>query len=501
MSEDVGLRMVRSTRREQLIRALLIIMPGALYFFYVPRGISWNEQSHLVLTYQLFDHHTAVIDPYAFNLGDRSFWHGHYYSDKAPGLSLLALPVYALLRLTLPASFFGPLSAVAFITQHLIVCAVIGIPTAFCTRWLYLRWSSDLAHLTRRSGQMRRAAATLALGTALAGLAFPYSTVFFSHQVAALLLFAAFVLLSGARPESAGRVIWAGVLAGVAVACEYPSLLFGALLGCGLLFLPGAGIGFWSRQRWSALFAYTAGGLAGCSPALVYNTVVFGAPWNQGYAHLGGSAKFVVGMSGGIEGITLPSLTALMGETVGLYRGLLPLCPWLLLAVPGIVIGWRAGNPLIRWQLIVCGAISVSALLFNASYHFWWGGYAIGPRQIVSCLYFFAYPVLFALTRRYLYWTSLPLFLFSCMTLLASVATHPLFPEGWANPVYGHVWPLVASGVLQNSWGSLLDHRGQVTLALVALLVVAGAGAVIRLAHQTPEPSPRAVSAIALSAD
>src|SRR3989338_809626 len=57
-----------------------------------------NESSHLDLTRAIIDEHRFEIDSYHNNTIDKRFYNGHFYSDKAPGLSFLAVPIYIVTR-------------------------------------------------------------------------------------------------------------------------------------------------------------------------------------------------------------------------------------------------------------------------------------------------------------------------------------------------------------------------------------------------------------------
>src|SRR5581483_3341008 len=58
----------------------------------------WNQNTRYALVRAITNEHTFVIDPYHLSTGDKAFDHGHYYADKAPGLSLSAVPVVAVAR-------------------------------------------------------------------------------------------------------------------------------------------------------------------------------------------------------------------------------------------------------------------------------------------------------------------------------------------------------------------------------------------------------------------
>src|SRR4051794_14448005 len=65
-------------------------------YFYQAGG--WNQNSRFALVRAILERHTLQIDAYQLHTGDRAFWQGHYYSDKAPGASLLAVVPVALAR-------------------------------------------------------------------------------------------------------------------------------------------------------------------------------------------------------------------------------------------------------------------------------------------------------------------------------------------------------------------------------------------------------------------
>src|SRR5689334_21137992 len=68
------------------------------YFF--PRWSDWNQNSRLRVELVVVDKGTTAIDDYVSYTGDYAYYNGRYYSDKAPGLALLGIPIYALLRHT-----------------------------------------------------------------------------------------------------------------------------------------------------------------------------------------------------------------------------------------------------------------------------------------------------------------------------------------------------------------------------------------------------------------
>ena len=64
---------------------------------------SWNVNSRMALVFAVVDNGTFAIDRYeganeVLPTGDKAAFGGHFYSDKAFGVSLLCVPVYAAMR-------------------------------------------------------------------------------------------------------------------------------------------------------------------------------------------------------------------------------------------------------------------------------------------------------------------------------------------------------------------------------------------------------------------
>src|SRR2546423_315205 len=202
---------------------LLMLMAFVAYTYAIPRGPLANADTRVALTRAIVDDHTLRIDQYAAGLTDRSAYRGHFYTDKAPGASLLAVPVYAALRLALPPAFFSP--RLFFVVQYLLTAAVVSLPAA---AFVALLWRFLLPLVGRRR------AALLAVGYGFGTMAWALSALLFSHVLAAMSLFGAFMLLYpasvGRGPGARRRWAAAGALCGFSVCLEYPAGLVGILL-------------------------------------------------------------------------------------------------------------------------------------------------------------------------------------------------------------------------------------------------------------------------------
>ncbi|HQH36609.1 MAG TPA: hypothetical protein PLS77_12975, partial [Anaerolineaceae bacterium] len=88
----------RSTNPERLIRWMIFLLLLICYTYFLPRWADWSQNARLDLTLAFVDEKTLSIDNYYQNTGDFAYFEGHYYLDKAPGPSFLAVPVYAAIR-------------------------------------------------------------------------------------------------------------------------------------------------------------------------------------------------------------------------------------------------------------------------------------------------------------------------------------------------------------------------------------------------------------------
>src|SRR5579875_913648 len=90
-------RVRRGRRLSPARMALVAVLLVGVSFAVVIQSFSWNQTSHYDLMRALNDEQTT-IDRYQANTGDKVFYKGHYYSARAPGLALFAMPFYDVLN-------------------------------------------------------------------------------------------------------------------------------------------------------------------------------------------------------------------------------------------------------------------------------------------------------------------------------------------------------------------------------------------------------------------
>src|SRR4249920_1119230 len=83
----------RSLARPLLVA--LIVFISCAYFY---EGGGWNQNTRFDLVRAIVERHTLQIDVYQDNTGDKAVLDGHVYADKAPGASLTAVPLVAIVR-------------------------------------------------------------------------------------------------------------------------------------------------------------------------------------------------------------------------------------------------------------------------------------------------------------------------------------------------------------------------------------------------------------------
>jgi hypothetical protein len=308
-----------------------------------------QDQSRLCLS-EAVVHGRLYNDTCLSSSFDRARYAGHLYSDKAPGLSFLALAPVELVRL-------GPPQRWASADVRLWAVRVLTVGIAFLlVAFMVGRVSEGL-----RQGYGPIALVTFALGTLVA----PFAAVGYEHVVAAALAFGGFLLAWNRRPALAGLV------GGAAVLVEYE---------CGLV-LVVVGV-YLARLGWRPLAPYLAGVAPAAALLGAYDWIAFGAPWHLSYRYV--ENGFSGEQATGLFGLGWPRAFGVTEVLAG-SRGLLVVSPVLVLAVLGLV---RLGRSY-RAEALAAGAVAAIFILSNFGYFDPYGG-SPGPRFLIAALPFLA---------------------------------------------------------------------------------------------------------------
>ncbi|MGE5206113.1 MAG: hypothetical protein ACM3PW_10885 [Chlamydiota bacterium] len=453
------------------MRALLIAATLLVSYAYFYQGTGWNQNSHFYLGKVLIEQHTVRIDRYQNLTGDKAFYEGHYYSDKAPGLSLAALPA---IKAGWPiALHLGVRPRVAANVQlylaTLFTCS-LGIALAAAILFvLLLNWNMT-------PGAAAFAALIFGLGTPM----WIYATQFWGHALASACLVFAFAAADGLRRSIGLRhrillVAAVGLAAGWAVVTEYPAAIPAVMIGVMALMY------CWRGEPRARSFLYAAAALyitAGLCLAtiLIYQKAAFGSPFRLGYEYV---VNYQDTLHHGALGVTYPKWHALMALLFGKRCGLLLFAPILLAAPFGFRLLWRAGLP--RLSLGVSAGIAVYYLLFNASYLHWGAGSSLGPRYLSPGLPFACLLVapVWQQASRTLKAALAVVAAYGVAVAFAGVTTHPVIPEAVTFPVKEVLQAFTRGDLYQlgGAWnlGMLAGLQGMTSLApLLALGGFAG---------------------------
>ncbi|WP_241527268.1 hypothetical protein [Sphingomonas turrisvirgatae] len=416
----------------------------------------------------------ARIDAFADMTIDKARFDGHFYLDKAPGMTLMAVPAVALgnaltdIRSSDVQRVFegAGLSRYLTLRQRLVTAGLVALLTALA--------SVALLDLVGRATGSRGAGLFAALAYALGGPVWGWSTTLFGHApVAALLVLATWAVWRGtgtaARP--ARHAALAGALLGWALVIEYSALLTALPIALWALWrsrhLPAA-----DKRRCYLVAA--AAGTAALLPLIGYNLLAFGTPFRLGYSGVVGFE----GMQQGLFGLTYPKLDVLYGITFGSRRGMLWVAPVMLLAPFGFWTLMR--NPATRDLGLLALAVTLVAFLYNASYAYWDGGNSTGPRHAVPALGFLAIAsgALWASADRWERALAALLLAASIAISLVIAATEIMAPTDYQDPLRDLIWTrLFLNGQLRTLpsefWGWQPWSGLHLYLALASLLCVA----------------------------
>jgi hypothetical protein len=462
--------------REALLCAL-VLLQLAYSWMYSEISVP-NERTRVYLTIALVDHATLAIDEPVRRFGrvfDLASFRGHYFTDKAPGASLMAVPVYGFARLWRPAAAFSVVDVINLVRTYLMVpIGLLGFVV--------------LRSLLRALGVSEPSVDVSSLGFSLGSPMLHYSGAFYSHAIVAVLALGSLrclawagVLVGGGTRTGAGTgtgtstgcswgrrrafgVLGAGACAGLCGLTEYQAVVLAVLLGLPIVLNRGSS---WFRDL--ALFALGGAPFAGA--LLAYNACAFGAAFALSYQHLVGAT--LQDLHGeGLVGATHPHWEAMAGLLLSEHRGLLLTAPLLGLGLLTLAFGTRF-VPRALWFTLTSSLVYF--VLIVASSSVWYGGWSFGPRLLVPVMGLLAVAVALFMDA----WRSHAVVQMLCRAgavvgVLYQHAVHATFPElppSFARPLPDSALPLFRAGLAAPNLACKLIGLGPHTWAPLAVLV------------------------------
>lgn len=466
------------TKRRELLLFVLLLFSFS-YFF--PRWASWGQNSRMDLVMAVVDKGTLSIDDYHENTGDAALFEGHYYTEKSIGPSLLAIPFYQVfkvltnlppiaelmtrlassraLQTTLLEGGTGLTSDKLYFAMALtfVTFFVICIPSTILVL-LFYRFLGDFLYDERQR-------LFLTLAFALCTMVFPYSNMFFQHQLGSCALFSAFYMLYNMRRGMLSwRWLWVvGLLFSLALITEYPTVLIAAVLFVyAVYFLPDKRQLFWMFVGGAPLILVMA----------AYNYAIFRTPLPLGYLY---DPNYTEWHHTGLVTVTYPKLDVLWNITFSPYRGVFFLSPFLLLAVPGFIYFWRVKKH--RPEFFVSLINVVSFLMFNASSVVWWGGFAVGPRYLIPMLPYLTFSISFFLAKvGRIVWAQVltyGLVIVSGLVVWTETVSGQSFPDFTPNPLFDYSLPRFLSGDIARNVGMVFGLSRWNSLVPVVIFLTA----------------------------
>lgn len=248
-----------STQEKRDVVRLFLIM--LLTFAIFSHWVGYNENSRVNLTGAILEDGEISIQKYHNNTVDKALINDRYYSDKPPGSSLAAIPAYAAHK-----KIFGTgiLAENNDFLKFMVVVSVSSIAGASTIVLLYL--------LQIELGMGRKKSLLLAPLLGFSSLIFPYSTTFHGRMLGGFILLLATYIWVRKRGSFDNTFFFIfPLLLGLGTSTAYPVAIPAFFFSLLLL-----------RELWEkkAFTSYLVGGLLGLSPLMIYNTLIFGHPFD-----------------------------------------------------------------------------------------------------------------------------------------------------------------------------------------------------------------------------
>ena len=428
--------------------AALLFLSLFVPFVYFNHSDGWNQTARLAELHAIVLQGTLSIDKYHEVTGDKAVIAGHYYSEKAPAIVMLAVPAF---------------------TATAVAQRMAGIDPDSPGGWRASSWTATagsvaivaslggVAFFSLLRQRMSSVAALIATHAVFLGsITFPYATALFAHAGTIGLLMIAVWAVFG-HPESPGKDYLAGLAAGFGVASEYPAVI------------PCAAMAFvLAHASPVRAWRYAMALIPAATVILLNNFLITGSPFAIGY---GSNPAFPEMTSSNAFGFNLPDPDAVRQLMWGEYRGLLFWSPVVLMALPGLVVLFREQRST-AWLIATVFAFQ---LLQVASFYSWFGGNAVGPRYLAPAMPFLGLAAAYGIKRFPIPGLFLTLASITMMGLVSAIAIDP--PQDVLTPLRSFYLVRARNARFAENLGTLLglSHSSSL-IVLIVVVVVTSAG-------------------------
>jgi hypothetical protein len=477
------LRRFSALMQAKRLEIILVVSVALVYGYFFGCG-GWNQNARLNTIFAFVEPGTDdflsfhfdrfMVDPWkGYNTGDWSFYGGHFYSNKAPGTTLLGIPFYTgIFLLEKLCGISVDHHYVEILNAYLINFFVSVLPVSLGILFFY--------KLLLLKGLSLKKSIFCSLILAFGTCVFPYSTELWGHTTAmAFLVFALYQMEKNTRTS----IFLAGLFAGFATLTDYLALLMTVTSALYIL-----------TTNHKKIFYFIGGGLFPLMLMLGYHYICFGNIFHTSTTFTNPlflEKQRVLGMFGTV----VPSI--FMRLLFSLERGLLVSMPILFFAFPGFCFLMKKDKHSAKTAAFALASV-ILMLLVNSSFNGWHGGHSACARYQIVALPFWILLVSGVPWQKK--W-SIPLAVSAAlstfnMLAIAAVCVQP--PMGLPNPIYGAVysqffrgnlnvldypirlqqfskdWNLFADATSFNC-GELVGLRGLFSLLPLLVIVVMGA--------------------------
>lgn len=390
------------SKREKKIAITVFLIAGLFIQWY---GV--NANSRFDLTRSVVDHGSLDINEVYQNTGDRSYYQGDYYSDKEPGMAILATPIYAGWKTVY--GFFGNNSVNTeprdvmlrsnnvtvtypedpgpfYLSSLILVTLLTSTLSLSILSVLIYRVSGDFLQDERK-----RLLATF--GFAFGTLVTHYGAMFMPNAVATLFSFSAFYIVYRTDNFLPRKLLYAGILGGFSFIVDPTAA-------------PVAGATFvYAALKYREIpYTYIAGGFIGLLPILIYNTVLFDYPWMLPrffldpalYPNIQQSASAIPMLTE--QGFRLDPVKLFFVNLRLLffpYRGIFYWFPFLLISL----IGFKDLVTEEKDIAVTLGISGIGILTIVSGWWAWWMGGFFGARYLSVLMPLLMFPIFYGMEK------------------------------------------------------------------------------------------------------
>jgi hypothetical protein len=441
----------------ELVLVLAVFLTQACF----ANELGWNQKARLAAAFAFVETGTFRIDHFFQNeerglvTGDWAKSGDHYYSNKAPGASMLAIAPYFLAFHAEKAFGKDPRSKdILKKNSWLINLSTTVLWNALSAAFIFAAF--------RGIGQTARDSMLGALVYSFGTLVFPFGGSVWGHTIsAAFIVLSVFFWLSATKLAQGPAQMMFGVesssafcgfFAAWAVLTEYLAGI--AFILIGLTFLL-------KRERWNCIPYFAIGSLVPLSLLLGYHQIYFGNILTTATS-LSNPEFLDEQKVGGV--FWLPSGYVVAELVLLPYRGLIPFMPVLLMSAVGF---WRLINGRYKELGWLCLSVVAITILIVSCFNGWHGGVSSGPRYLIIVLPFIVLmlPPLSSLNPI----TKLFYILTGCLSVLNMwvIASTTVLAKG-ENPLYGELYNRFGNAQISaQTLQMFLGWRGPWSVALV----------------------------------